>query len=118
MISKELNIDEIKKIKNNLNPYIVKTPTIFNLNNISTQLNTEIIFKLEFLQHGGTFKARGALNNILNLSKKEKENGVIAFSAGNHAIAVAYASKIAKVNSKVIYVVFKLNFSINSVKFI
>ena len=80
MISKELNIDEIKKIKNILKPYIVRTPTIFNLNNISKYLNTEIIFKLEFLQHGGTFKARGALNNILNLSKKEKENGVIAFS--------------------------------------
>ena len=116
MISKELNIDEIKKIKNTLNPYIVKTPTIFNLNNISKQLNTEIIFKLEFLQHGGTFKARGALNNILNLSKKEKENGVIAFSAGNHAIAVAYASKIAKVNSKVIMYNSANKFRLNKTK--
>ena len=58
--------------------------------------------KLEFLQYGGTFKARGALNNILNLTKDEKKRGVIAVSAGNHAIAVAYASTIAKVNSKVV----------------
>ena len=116
MISKELNIDEIKKIKNILKPYIVRTPTILNLNNISKHLNTEIIFKLEFLQHGGTFKARGALNNILNLSKKEKENGVIAFSAGNHAIAVAYASKIAKVNSKVIMYNSANKFRLNKTK--
>ena len=73
-----------------------------DLNNVSNQFNTEIFFKLEFLQHGGTFKSRGALNNILNLTNEQKKNGVIAVSAGNHAIAVAYASTIANVSSKVI----------------
>ena len=102
MIQKELFISKIIKIKEKLNPYILKTPLIANLNNISNQLNTEIFLKLEFLQHGGTFKTRGALNNIFNLSNEEKKRGVIAVSAGNHAIAVAYASYITNVNSKVI----------------
>ena len=102
MISKELSISEIQKIYKKLSPYILKTPIVLNPNSISHQLNSEISLKLEFLQYGGTFKARGALNNILNLNKDEKKRGVIAVSAGNHAIAVAYASTIAKVNSKVV----------------
>ena len=102
MIHKELLIPEIKKIKEKLDSYIVKTPFLFNPNNISNKLNTEIAFKLEFLQHGGTFKARGALNNIFNLTNEEKKRGVTAVSAGNHAIAVAYASRIKNISSKVI----------------
>ena len=102
MIPKELLISEIYQIKEKINSYILRTPLISNLNNISNQLNTEIFLKLEFLQHGGTFKSRGALNNVLNLTNEQKKNGVIAVSAGNHAIAVAYASAIANVNSKVI----------------
>ena len=102
MIQKELFIPEVKKISEKLTPYILRTPLILNPNNISNQLNTEVTLKLEFLQHGGTFKVRGALNNILNLTKEEKKNGVIAVSAGNHAIAVAYAAATANVNSKVV----------------
>ena len=102
MIRKELLIPEIKKIKEKLNSYIIKTPFLFNPNNISNKLNTEIAFKLEFFQHGGTFKARGALNNIFNLTSEEKARGVTAVSAGNHAIAVAYASTISNISSKVI----------------
>jgi threonine dehydratase len=113
LINKDLSITEILKITENLKPYIIKTPLISNPNNISKALNTDISLKLEFLQHGGTFKARGALNNILNLSKEEKNKGVVAVSAGNHAIAVAYASTIAKVSSKVVMYkssnIFRLN---------
>jgi len=102
LIPKDLFITEIHQIKEKIKPYILRTPLISNLNNISNQLNTEIFLKLEFLQHAGTFKSRGALNNVLNLTNEQKKNGVIAVSAGNHAIAVAYASTIAKVDSKVI----------------
>jgi threonine dehydratase len=49
-----------------------------------------VFLKLENLQITGAFKERGALNKILNLTDKEKANGVIAASAGNHAQAVAY----------------------------
>ena len=66
MIPLELSVPEIIKIKKKINPYILKTPILLNPNNISSKLNTEIALKLEFFQHGGTFKARGALNNVLN----------------------------------------------------
>jgi threonine dehydratase len=46
--------------------------------------------KLECLQHTASFKARGALNAMLGLNDKQRQLGVIAMSAGNHAQAVAY----------------------------
>jgi threonine dehydratase len=48
--------------------------------------------KCELFQRTGSFKARGALNRISTLTREEKERGVIAISAGNHAAAVAYAA--------------------------
>jgi threonine dehydratase len=47
-------------------------------------------FKMENLQRTGSFKARGALNRFLNLSEDERRRGVVTYSAGNHAQAVAY----------------------------
>ena len=54
---------------------------------------TRVFLKLELFQHTGTFKARGALVNLLGLDPTARANGVTAVSAGNHAIATAYASK-------------------------
>jgi len=55
----------------------------------------EVFFKCENLQRAGAFKARGATNKILSLSDDEKKRGVIAVSSGNHAQAVALASREA-----------------------
>ncbi len=57
-------------------------------------LNYEnIYFKCENLQRGGSFKIRGAANLILSLTPEEAARGVVAFSSGNHAQAVAIAAK-------------------------
>ncbi|MBX2998613.1 MAG: threonine/serine dehydratase [Caldilineaceae bacterium] len=53
---------------------------------------SEIFIKLELLQRTGTFKARGAVNNLLRLDEEARRRGVTAVSAGNHAIAVAWAA--------------------------
>jgi threonine dehydratase len=66
--------------------------------------DTRIYGKLEFLQHTGTFKARGALAVVKSLSKEQLERGVSAVSAGNHAIATAYAAKAAGTSAKVVMV--------------
>jgi threonine dehydratase len=50
-----------------------------------------LTLKLEFLQHSGTFKARGAFNNML--TREGAEQGVVAASGGNHGAAVAYAAQ-------------------------
>ena len=64
--------------------------------------NTEVFVKLELFQLTGTFKLRGALNVMLNLEQKQLERGVTAVSAGNHAIATAYAAKVLGTSAKVV----------------
>ena len=65
------------------------TPTVV-AHRLSAILGIELYLKLENLQHTNAFKARGALNKLLTLSPEERECGVIACSAGNHAQGVAY----------------------------
>ncbi len=57
---------------------------------LSTITGAELFIKFENLQFTASFKDRGALNKLLQLSKAERTSGVIAMSAGNHAKAVAY----------------------------
>jgi threonine dehydratase len=59
----------------------------------------EVFFKCENLQRAGAFKIRGATNKILSLSDDEKRRGVAAFSSGNHAQAVALASREAGIRA-------------------
>lgn len=58
--------------------------------------------KLELWQYAGSFKTRAALLGIQALSPEQRQRGVIAISAGNHAIAVAYAAKQYGINAKVL----------------
>ena len=59
-------------------------------------------FKLENLQMTGSFKDRGALNKILQLSEEERAKGVIAASAGNHAQSVAYHAAIEAIPATIV----------------
>lgn len=61
-----------------------------------------IFLKMELFQHAGSFKPRGALMNMFELSPDQLEKGVTAVSAGNHAIAVAYAAKTLGTTAKVV----------------
>jgi threonine dehydratase len=60
---------------------------------ISRMTGNKVFFKLENLQLTGSFKERGALNRLLTLTQEERQRGVIAASAGNHGMAVAYHSR-------------------------
>ena len=64
---------------------VVRTPTL--------QAYGGVWLKAELFQKTGSFKARGALNRILTLSEDEKRRGVVTWSAGNHAQAVAWAAR-------------------------
>jgi threonine dehydratase len=66
--------------------------------------NIRVYGKLEFLQHTGTFKARGALAVMKSLSKEQLALGVTAVSAGNHAVATAFAAKAAGASAKIVMV--------------
>ena len=63
---------------------------------------SEIFLKLENLQETGSFKVRGAFNRISRLSPAEKEKGVIAASAGNHAQGVAWAAARLGINATLV----------------
>ena len=60
---------------------------------ISRMSGSRVFFKLENLQMTGSFKERGALNRLLTLTPEEAARGVIAASAGNHGMAVAFHSR-------------------------
>src|SRR5690348_1224095 len=64
--------------------------------------DTQVFLKLELFQYTGTFKARGALLNALALSDEQRRLGVTAVSAGNHAIAVAFAARTVGTTAKVV----------------
>lgn len=57
----------------------------------SRQTGANVYFKLENLQHTGSFKLRGAFNRLLDLSPEERRAGAVAASSGNHGAAVALA---------------------------
>ncbi len=69
---------------------------------LSRLTRTQAFLKLENLQMTGSYKERGALNKLLTLSAPERERGLIAASAGNHAQAVAYHAGRHKVTATIL----------------
>lgn len=80
---------------------VYRTP-MFTSTTLGERLGVEIYLKAENFQKTGSFKARGAYNNIVQLTGDEKARGVITVSAGNHAAAVAWAAKAAGVAATVV----------------
>lgn len=68
----------------------------------SNMAGYEVYLKLENLQKTGSFKIRGAHNKIHSLTAAEKDKGVIAASAGNHAQGVAYAARMAGIKATIV----------------
>ena len=69
---------------------------------ISQLSGNRVFFKLENLQITGSFKERGALNRLLTLTPDEAKRGVIAASAGNHGMAVAYHGQRLKIAATIV----------------
>src|SRR5262245_53104792 len=67
-----------------------------------TRIDDNLAVKPEYLQPSGSFKIRGALNCILQLTSEQKRRGVVAYSTGNHAQAVALAAKGADVPATIV----------------
>ena len=86
-----LNTLDIDKAHLILQPFITQTPLVTN-EAINSLVNAKVYFKLENLQKTGSFKIRGATYKISLLSTKQKQKGIVTYSSGNHAQAVALAS--------------------------
>jgi threonine dehydratase len=85
-----LNIDTIREARERIASRIHRTPVV-----TSRQFNQlagkEVFFKCENFQRAGAFKIRGATNKVQSLTAEERQRGIVAFSSGNHAQAVAVA---------------------------
>ena len=84
------SISEILAAAETLNDIADKTPLALN-RNLSEKYGANIYLKREDLQVVRSYKIRGAFNKIASLSEKDKANGVVCASAGNHGQGVAYA---------------------------
>ncbi|MDG2375506.1 MAG: threonine/serine dehydratase [Woeseiaceae bacterium] len=97
------SIDEVRVLARKLDEWVVRTPVVRSRNlEIGIDTGAELWGKLEFLQQTGTFKPRGALSNLLDTDPDELTAGVTTVSAGNHAIATAFAACCVGVHAKVV----------------
>lgn len=99
------HIDEIAALRARLADQVTRTP-VMRCAGIESAVGgeTEVVAKLEFLQRTGTFKARGALATLRGLDGEQLARGVTAVSAGNHAIATAFAAQAAGTTAKVVMI--------------
>ena len=93
-----LTIESIKEAAARIRGRVHRTPVVTS-RSFNEATGKEVFFKCENLQRAGAFKIRGATNKILSLSDEEKKRGVAAFSSGNHAQAVALASREAGIRA-------------------
>ncbi|EAK9868727.1 threonine ammonia-lyase [Campylobacter lari] len=87
-----IELNKIYQAKQKIADFVLKTPFVHS-SFLSEYLNADIFLKCENLQKTGAYKIRGAYNTIANLSNEQKQAGVIAASAGNHAQGVAISAR-------------------------
>ena len=84
--------DDVKEASTRLRSRIAPSPVLESVE-LNRRAGCRVLVKAESLQHGGSFKIRGALNGLLSLSQSERRAGVVTFSSGNHAQGIALAAR-------------------------
>jgi threonine dehydratase len=96
-----VTIDDVESAARTIAGRVHRTP-LLRSGTLSEQLQADIRFKAELFQRTGSFKVRGALNRLSQLTGEEKRRGVISISAGNHAQAVAWAAREEGVDALIV----------------
>ena len=96
-----VTLNAIEEARARLKGLVHETPLDMS-HTITTLADRETYLKLENLQRTGSFKIRGASNCIMTLSPEQKERGIIAASAGNHAQGVALGGTMNAIRSTVV----------------
>src|ERR1700732_959311 len=84
-----LSLADVRAAADRIESHVVKTPTLSG----EAVAGGGAWLKAENLQRTGSFKVRGAVNAILQLSPEQRSRGVITLSAGNHGLALSYAAQ-------------------------
>jgi threonine dehydratase len=96
-----VNFEDVLRAAKNIEGIAHKTP-VLSSSQLNRTLNASVFFKGENFQRGGAFKFRGATNAIKQLSPDQKAKGVVAYSSGNHAQAVALAASLNGVDATIV----------------
>lgn len=83
-----INLSDVESAHRRISSNIVKTPIVTN-DELDRMLSARILLKAETLQTTGSFKFRGALNRVSRMSEAERKGGIVAWSSGNHALAIS-----------------------------
>lgn len=92
MSIKQFTYEDVVQARNRVASYVMQTALDHSI--YLSDEGHSVYFKLENQQPVKSFKLRGALNRILQLTEEEKEQGIAAISSGNHGVAVAYSTKL------------------------
>jgi threonine dehydratase len=96
-----MTFTDIERAAGRLEGIAHRTPVLTS-RTADAMADCKLFFKCENLQRGGAFKFRGAYNAIATLSQGQRRQGVIAYSSGNHAQAVAYAGRLQGVATTIV----------------
>jgi len=86
-----VTLADVLAARERIMPHLHRTPTL-DTATLSQRTNTTLSIKCETFQRTGSFKARGAINAVLQLTPEQRERGVITLSAGNHGQGLAFAA--------------------------
>lgn len=95
------NYEDVAAAAERIKDFINKTPVLTS-RTVNNEFKAEVFFKCENFQRVGAFKFRGAMNALLQFNETQKKAGVVAFSSGNHAQAIALSSKILGIPATII----------------
>jgi threonine dehydratase len=87
-----ITLDDIQQARRRILPHVKRTLLERNAT-LSRELGTNVYLKLELFQKTGSFKPRGAFNQILQLTQEQRQRGVVGVSGGNFAQGMAYAGR-------------------------
>src|SRR5260221_3480792 len=96
-----VTFDDIAAAHERIRPHAVRTPVLSSIA-VDERTGARVFFKCENLQNMGAFKFRGAFNALSQLNEEEKRRGVVAFSSGNHAQAVALGGKLLGIKAVIV----------------
>lgn len=92
---------DVAEAHQRIQPYLNKTP-ILTSRTINELTGAQFYFKCENFQRMGAFKFRGAMNALSQFNDQQRKNGVVTFSSGNHAQAIALSAKLLGIPATII----------------
>ncbi|AIA70872.1 catabolic threonine dehydratase [Pectobacterium atrosepticum SCRI1043] len=93
--------DDVVAAAERIDGYANKTP-VMTSRTVNDAFGAEVFFKCENFQRMGAFKFRGAMNALLQFSDEQKAAGVVTFSSGNHAQAIALSAKLLGIPATIV----------------